>query len=214
MTGPENKSLFHKSSTASSSYCQQFLPSDCVSSLTDKLSSLAEEHTLSSSESRTCPDIASSLQSDIPSSCTALDDVVVRGVALTGSTAAEPLTDSQNSSSNCYPTLPKTNDLTRQFSYNISASMNISDTAPAIEGETPILSMFWSNEGGKDSKIENATAQLTCLRPIDETTASNDTKQEDGGDDDTNGANPMKGGSSIFGVAVTAGVVVLLSELI
>lgn len=93
--------------------------------------------------------------------------------------------------------------------------MGSHNTSSAIEGETPILSMFWSNEGGQDSAIKNADVQLSCLRPIDKTTASNDTMEGgDGGDDGTNGAIPMNGGSNILGAAVTAGVAVLISWLI
>ncbi|KAK2755684.1 hypothetical protein FQN54_005833 [Arachnomyces sp. PD_36] len=215
LTGPENENLFYKNSATPSfeSYCRDSLKEECVSALNDKLSSLAGEQTLDSSGSDICSEIASGLQSDIPSSCSSLNDAVVRGVALTGPSAAEPLTESQNSTSNCYPTLPKSNELTRQFSYNITTTMNVTDTASAIEGETPVLSMFWSNEGEEDASIESPSIQLSCLRPVDETTASNSTMSGDGGDDES-GAIPMNGAANIFGATVAAGIVVLSTWLI
>lgn len=48
------------------------------------LSSLAKEQTLGFSQIKICLKIAFDLQSDIPSSCSALKNVIVRGVALTG----------------------------------------------------------------------------------------------------------------------------------
>lgn len=91
--------------------------------------------------------------------------------------------------------------------------MDIGDTAPAVEGETPILSMFWSSKGDKESKIENAAVQLSCLRPIDKTTASDDTMVKDGGDD-TNGAISMNGGSNILSATAIASVAILFFWLI
>lgn len=198
------------------SYCREYLKSDCVSDLNYKLTSLAEKTKLDSSVSEICSKLASGLESSIPSKCSSLKkmkDLLVRGVPLTGPSAAEPFTEKQNSSSNCHPTLPQSNDLTRQFAYNISTTRKSGDTYPAIEGETPILSVFWTNEGDKGSEIKNATAELSCLRPIDKTTASNDSKESDGGDDD-NGAIPMNGGANILGAAVTAGIVVFFSWLV
>lgn len=217
MTLPENKNLFYDTRKGpslgyTSSYCQAALGDQCISSLESKLSALAGAHTLNSPVSSTCSKIASDLQSNLPSSCATLDSALVHGVALTGPTAAEPLTSSQNSTTNCYPTLPKSNLLTRQFSYNISASMYANETGPAAEGETPILSLFWSNEGDRNASIENPSVQLSCLRPIDMTTAAAD-NANDGGK--KGGAVPTNGGSSLLRAAVSAGAAVLfLSWLI
>ena len=217
LTGQKNENLFYKNEQTYqfSSYCQESLTDDCISSLTSKLSSLAAKHTLDSTVSKTCSEVASDLQSDILSSCPmVLKKALVRGVALTGPTASGPLTESQNSSSNCYPTLPKSNELTRQFSYNISSSMDVSDTAPAIDGETPIISMFWSNEGDQNATIENPAVQLTCLRPVDVTAAAQGTSTGDGtgmgnGEGGGNGAIPMNGGSNILRAVITASTAVL-----
>ncbi|KAK2767049.1 hypothetical protein FQN54_006367 [Arachnomyces sp. PD_36] len=220
LTKSDNKSLFYKTtpSTDSFSYCQEYLQDDCVSALTSKISELTEDHTLGSSDSDVCSKVGNALEKYITSgdakSCSSLeDDLVLGSVTLTGPEAAEPLTAKQNSSSNCYPTLPKTNDLTREFSFNVSSSYYINETAPAIQGETPIFTMFWSKEGDDDSSVEEANAQLTCLRPIDMTTAANETMV--GGEGDAEGgAIPMNGGSNILGVAAAAGVAVLLSQLV
>lgn len=218
MTGPENTSLFYRSTDPrdSASYCQEFLNDDCVTTLTTKLSSLAEEHDIGSLDSNVCSKVGKALETYITSgdaeTCKSLkEDAIFRSVTLTGPDAAEPLTKKQNSTSNCYPTLPKTNDLTREFSFNISSSYFVNETAPAILGETPLLTMFWSKDGDDDSSIENADAQLTCLRPIDMTTAANTTLV--GGDGGEGGAIPMNGGSNILGVAVAAGLAVFFSWL-
>lgn len=214
MTGSENESLFHKDTVTddTSSYCQQFISDDCVSYLTEELPSQAKENTVGDSEDDVCANMRLMLETNLEktsNACSALEKSKVRAVPLTGPSAAEPLTDKQNSSSNCHPTLPKSNDLTLQFAYNISSSYEQGQTASAIGGETPILSMFWSTTGDKSASIDDASIQLSCLRPIDKSVASENTKNTGEG-----GAIPVNGGSNLLGAAVVAGVAVLSSWFI
>lgn len=185
-----NKNIFQSRNNndqySSTSFCQRNLGDDCMSALDSKLSDLAGEHRLNATEADICSSIASSLQDDLPSSCSALTSssrsstgILVRGVPLTGSQAPSPLSGAQNSSSNCHPTLPKSNDLTRAFAYNITASVHADETMSAIQGETPVWSLFWSKSGDDDdTMIEDLAVQMVCLKTIDKTTASEETKND------------------------------------
>ncbi|PGH08514.1 hypothetical protein AJ80_07834 [Polytolypa hystricis UAMH7299] len=218
MTKEGNKNIFHSNNVSpdsSPAFCHQNLGDDCISALDSKISSLAGEHRTSASEADICSSIASSLQENLPSSCTALltsnsnNSLLVRGVPLTGSQAPSPLSEAQNSSSNCYPTLPKSNNLTRVFAYNISASQFINETAPAIQGETPIWSLFWSKsqseDDNDDAQIEDPTVQMVCLRTIDRTTASEETRADGGGAAAASFLYGSSGALSVWGTVVSVG---------
>ena len=65
------------------------------------------------------------------------DAAVIRGHPITGKYAEDPIPAAENASWACYPTLPKTNGLTRVFSYNISVNTYAFETLRnAFDGET------------------------------------------------------------------------------
>lgn len=213
MTLEDNNNIFYDSSLPrdlSTSYCGNYLDDTCMSALNSKFSELAGEHHPGSPETDICSAIASDLQANLPSSCPGLTSArsIVRGVSLTGSQAPSPPTEAQNSTSNCHPTLPKSNDLTRVFAYNISASVYVSETAPAILGETPVWSVFWSkgqSEGNDDARIENPSVQMVCLRPLEKNAATEMNKAE-------NAASTLVL-SSVWGVVVSVSVMMFLFEM-
>lgn len=72
-----------------------------------------------------CKDIAGGSRDNPPSSCYILSQQPrIEAVALTGPDAQQAITSSENSTSNCWPTLPKSNDLTKVFEYNHIAQLN------------------------------------------------------------------------------------------
>ena len=163
----EPKNMYHLSSI-----CQSQLGSNCILDLGARAVTAAAQHSTTSAKTRICSMIASSLQSSFPSSCSSLADPQIHGLTLTGSSAAKPISQSENSTSNCNPTLPKSNDLTRVASYKISASVYVNETAPALLGETPILSLFWKIGGENGSMVLDPSVRLDCLFVSDRTTAS------------------------------------------
>ncbi|KLJ11797.1 hypothetical protein EMPG_13049 [Blastomyces silverae] len=202
---------------SSTAYCRQHLDDNCMSALNAKFSQLAGEHHPNGPETDICSSIASGLQADLPSSCTGLTSnarpLLVRGVPLTGSQAPSPPSEAQNSSSNCHPTLPKSNDLTRVFAYNISASVYVNETAPAIEGETPVWSVFWSKDRSDRNDgvtIENPSVQMVCLRPVEKTVVGEMNKVR-------GAASTLafrNGLSSGWGLIISVGVVMFLFEML
>lgn len=70
MTRSENQNLFYDTRTSAylkpSSYCQETLGNQSISSPESKLLELAGKYTLSSPEPSTCSKIASDLQFDLP----------------------------------------------------------------------------------------------------------------------------------------------------
>lgn len=93
-------------------------------------------------------------------------------IDLTGPQAPKPLTAAENSTSNCYPTLPKTNSLTPVAAFNASISNLISPLIDDIFRITPVLTVFIPTNGSGNATLQQIEAQLTCLKPIDETNAA------------------------------------------
>lgn len=88
-------------------------------------------------------------------------------VDLTGSNAAEPLTQAENSTSNCYPTLPKSNSLTHIAAFNTTGTALVASVVKNLFSITPILTVFFSENGTNASLLHQPEAQLTCLKPVD-----------------------------------------------
>jgi hypothetical protein len=163
----------------SQSQCQDNLGTDCVPSLINRVSKLSNTSSQAPNASvpAYCADIASQLQSNIPSQCTSLlsQNVTIHTAPLTGPSASLPFTASENSTSNCYPTLPKSNSLTRAFSYNITANAYLSSIANPLIGETPLISLFYDKEGRNEVVFD-------CLRIVDLNDISLSTMNNGSGD--------------------------------
>jgi len=93
-------------------------------------------------------------------SCRSVNDdlhEIIYPYSLTGPNASQSITASQNASSNCWPTLPKSNQLAEVFSFNISArpdSLN-----QALAGIEPIFNIWYSKS---QNKVE---FHDLCLQP-------------------------------------------------
>lgn len=89
--------------------------------------------------------ITTSNDTDGVLSCRSVNDdlhEIVYPYSLTGPNASEPITAAENSSSNCWPTLPKSNQLAEVFSFNISACPDsLNQTLAGIE---PIFNVWYS----------------------------------------------------------------------
>ena len=88
---------------------------------------------------------------------------------LTGSKSPKPVTATENSTSNCYPTLPKSNSLTRVASFNTSGTSQVASVTENLFSIVPILTLFvpTQNQTGSDSDLlllKQPEARLTCLK--------------------------------------------------
>ena len=103
------------------------------------------------------------------------DAAVIRGHPITGDYAEEPISTAENASWACYPTLPKTNELTRVFSYNISVNTSASQTLMnAFDGETPVWTAYWKSENATSVAKEDVWLDMVCLRSLDMNKAMNE----------------------------------------
>jgi hypothetical protein len=117
--------------------------------------------------------------------------------ALFGEGYAQPISEQQNSTSNCWPILPKSDNLTFVESMNTTVSPGLTTSSvlepPDVDfiretfstlvknffSITPILTVFFTSSGS-DGLGSQTGAQLTCVKAIDLTTASNSTQNQNG----------------------------------
>jgi len=159
--------------------CVGSMGETCVSNLTARAGQLARSS--SGSDAGTfCRDIADGLRENAPSSCYILSQKPrIEAVALTGSTAPKPIASGENSTSNCWPTLPKTNELTKVFEYDHVAGLN--ETVPWL-GYTPLLTVYSGNETDFDVEVD-----LACMKIVDSDNFSASTKMNGTGIADQKG---------------------------
>jgi hypothetical protein len=138
--------------------------------------------------------------------------------ALSGEGSPQPISGQQNSTSDCWPILPKSDDLTFVASTNTTVSPSQSPPHSSQQGlthfqgnydgsavvknffsVTPILTVFFPGNGN-GSLVSRPEAQLTCLKAMDLTTASNSTQSQS---DKGNAAGQLVG----RGAAVLVGLV-------
>lgn len=178
MTGEDNKSVFYDAAAnqhTKHSYCRTLMGYTCHDALKASAQSFAQSlatdpiDNTNSSVRTSCIAMAAHLQSTLSRSCPSFaSTTTITGVPLTGPQAESPFTSSQNAMSDCYPTLPKSNDLTRAFSYNVTSLVYNSETYPALLGETPLWSVFYPLSNATVIGLVEPDVQLLCLRPVDE----------------------------------------------
>jgi hypothetical protein len=160
--------------------CAGSMGQTCVDDLTSKVEGLAR----STSDNNTnlfCDSIANGLQHSPPSNCYILtQQPLIHAIPLTGSSAPHPITETQNSTSNCWPTLPKTNDLAKVFEYDHIA--NLTEWVAWL-GYTPLIAVFASGDATRDVEVE-----VQCMKIVDSDNFSagterngTDTKDMEGG---------------------------------
>lgn len=86
---------------------------------------------------------------------------------LTGPDAPKPPSQDANQSSNCHPTLPKSNDLTYVFGYNDTGSAYFNSTRSMLDSVNLVLTTFWSVNGSTEGGLETPETHATCLWPVD-----------------------------------------------
>ncbi|KAH6640357.1 hypothetical protein F5144DRAFT_481692 [Chaetomium tenue] len=137
----------------------------------------------------------------------------VEAKPITGDGAPEEIEDRQNRTTNCWPVLPKTDDLTLVQSVMTLGDFDAALVVDRFFSITPILTVFFpendNDSDGDDTDSDNlvtqTVAQLTCIKAIDMTTASNAT-QSPGGNENGNGGNGGNGdGGNAAGRMVASG---------
>lgn len=88
-------------------------------------------------------------------------------LVLTGSDAPQPPSQAVNQSSDCHPTLPKSNDLTHVFGYNDTGTLYADSTDYMLNSINLVLTTFWSPNSSVEGDMYAPNPQLTCLWPIE-----------------------------------------------
>lgn len=137
------------------------------------------------------------------------EKAVIRAHPITGEYAEEPIPMAENAGWACYPTLPKTNELTRVFSYNISVNTFGAETLRnAFDGETPVWTAYWKSDPAQENatevKKEDIWLDMVCLRSLDMNKAMNEAMSNG---TPNGGLSMMRDGSQVRAVV---GVVVAL----
>ncbi|KAI6865253.1 hypothetical protein KC338_g5182 [Hortaea werneckii] len=140
------------------------LPDECTSALRER-----SINAISNSDS--CSNIADALNSEVIDACNPNGTANVQdertsflgrpstvyAVSLTGDDAPQPISDAQNSTSNCWPTLPKSNQLYKTFAYNIATNGDYDTFMGALQGISPLLNVWRSGN--------SAEFEALCSKP-------------------------------------------------
>ncbi|OCL05721.1 hypothetical protein AOQ84DRAFT_390683 [Glonium stellatum] len=158
--------------------CDEAMTQNCVNSLLEQAVSAAASFANQNSD-EACGNLLSNFQNNLSSACPqfATGDNW-QGLAvktLTGPDAPTPLTEAQNATTNCYPTLPKSNLLTRVAAFNTSGTALQNSTVANFYRITPILTLFYPTDGDGDAVLQKPEALFTCLKVTGETNAATNT---------------------------------------
>ncbi|THY19936.1 hypothetical protein D6D01_06955 [Aureobasidium pullulans] len=191
---------------ANEASCAGALGENCIDDLTGRVDELARSNAGADTYSF-CANIGEGLQTNPPLSCH------IRGqridtVALTGSSAPQPIMEQGNGSSNCWPTLPKTNDLTKTFEYDHVAYLD--DTVPWL-GYNPLITVFQASENQTGaSSDDSADVQLACMKIVDSDNCSGRTLNNGTETGDAEGGASILQGSVWSVMVLVAGAMFLL----
>jgi len=161
----------------------------CIADLQSAALQLTENVTSSQNAADVCSAVAASLAQSAPDSCSRLlqDDVfpyTVHAVPLTGNSSPRPIAATNNASSNCWPTLPKSNQLTPLYGYNFTTA----DWVLSVFSYTPVMSIFFQPGNNSTTVNLERSTSFQCLKPVDSDDASQATR--------TDGSNTSSSSSS------------------
>lgn len=163
-----------------SSSCAYGLGGDqCILDLQTRALQLADDVSEGQDSGSVCSSIAASLTQSAPPSCDRLVQdgpasafqYAVHGVPLTGGSAPRPIEAAKNASSNCWPTLPKSNQLTTLYSYNFTTD----DWVYPTFDYSPVMSLFFQPGSGTTSGGLRESS-FHCLKVVDSDSFSEATK--------------------------------------
>ncbi|KAF7454431.1 hypothetical protein A1F94_001069 [Pyrenophora tritici-repentis] len=119
---------------------------------------------------QTCTRLAAQFNSSLPGACETFAGQDrwngITGITLTGPSAIYPPSPSANASSNCHPTLPKSNNLSWAAAYNQTGTYYAGSTIQMINGVDLVLTLFWSPDGDVQGALEEPDVDVECLWPI------------------------------------------------
>ncbi|KAL4973672.1 hypothetical protein BDW66DRAFT_153624 [Aspergillus desertorum] len=154
--------------------CPDLIQQGCIESLTRQASEVRD------TGSNACSALASSLRDNPPDECSDMTgagnglgdfDVVSLGNLST-------ITQSSNGSSDCWPVLPKSDNLAQLYDDTIKSNYTEEGNLDAMYRITPILTVFTSNNS-TNSPVNDTSASLTCLKGVSTKNVTNSTDPTD-----------------------------------
>ncbi|KAK4183178.1 hypothetical protein QBC35DRAFT_394398 [Podospora australis] len=124
--------------------------------------------------------------------------------------APQPIVGDRNSTSNCWPTSTKSNDLRLVYDRDEDGDFLAGTANKNFFGITPVLTVFFPRNGtnSTSSAITSVEAQLTCVKAIDLNTALRDSLSS--GNDESAASGPNAGVLGIWaGLAAVVLAVIL-----
>ncbi|KAJ3565391.1 hypothetical protein NPX13_g7520 [Xylaria arbuscula] len=186
--------------------CSDAMGSDCVTALLDRAQKLVDSFGNSASSSEdACAKLKDDLDKNMDNACLSLSKgswTNLTSAVLSGKGAAQPLSGDKNSSSTCWPVLPKENELTLSSEYKTNGSDLLDEVQAAMYAITPILTLFFPT--GDKSVVTTGDASLSCLKVVGPAKASLDTQSDGSQDQHDNGAPTAFSSRSAFSGAVIA----------
>ncbi|KAI1760527.1 hypothetical protein GGR53DRAFT_76888 [Hypoxylon sp. FL1150] len=207
----------NKTAATAEGTCADAMGSSCVDALVLRVRTLVDGYVKEDdrpSISDTCARLQKDLEDGKDDACAPIDggdwtDFV--GVALTGEGAPQSLSQQQNSSSTCWPVIPKQDELTLVSEYQTTGTDLVEDAEKAQWAITPVLTVFYS--AGNGSLVTDVDASLSCVKTMGPARASLDT-MNDGLDDPDSGAAVLVLSRSWVPIAIVATIATILNSYI
>ncbi|KFA65043.1 hypothetical protein S40285_10328 [Stachybotrys chlorohalonatus IBT 40285] len=153
--------------------CDEALSENCVSALNERALAL-DFHNLTIDDA--CQLLQSEFEDNLDEACHAFtsgpvwNNLVVR--PLSGPGSPSPITAEQNSTSNCWPIIPRSDQLTPIETFEDIGDVFASTLNDWSYTIYPILTVFFPGNGTLITEVES---QLTCMKAIDGNSARNAT---------------------------------------
>ncbi|KAL3461193.1 hypothetical protein BJX64DRAFT_289569 [Aspergillus heterothallicus] len=181
-----NGSSVNVDTRAATGTCPDVIEQSCIDALVRQArevdyGSAGANSTSSNSSSSPCSALERALLNDAPEACgdlTGAGDGLGRFTVVSLGDLAE-VSAQQNSSSDCWPVLPKSDGLLQFAEDTIRNNYTNEANLAEVYKITPILTVFTSSSGNS-SLVDDTSAQLTCLKVV---TTQNTDNAEDTGED-------------------------------
>ncbi|KAK0744363.1 hypothetical protein B0T21DRAFT_407474 [Apiosordaria backusii] len=157
--------------------CNQAMTDGCIDALIKRAKAvdLAEDDACEKLQT----EFLNNLDPECASFAAGINWVGVTSVSLSDNGSPKPIDSQQNASSNCWPISPRNNDLRLVHSTNTTGDFKAETLSKNFFGVTPILTVFFPGDDNRTT-VSQPDAQLTCVKTIDLTTASNATMTPSG----------------------------------
>ncbi|KAF7563675.1 hypothetical protein G7046_g428 [Stylonectria norvegica] len=156
--------------------CEDAMSKECVAAL-NKQAEGVNVKGLSVEES--CSKVKDAILGSIDSACTSFASgskwANVTARALSGSESPDAILSGDNSTSNCWPIIPKSDNLTLIESIEIKGDTKAETITKTFYGIVPILTVFFP---GNSSIITKPDSQMTCMKTVGENVADSETKND------------------------------------